>query len=145
MKIGDEVYVHGYVDEIRNDVVIIRNEGGYFGTAEDEIICFKAEFHKEHIEPEVIIEPTDEPQTKTQMKTQNSNLTFEKRTMRDCYNCKRFETDDECIECHYEPKDEPQTDCETCKHYNPNHEAIACERCLDGKYSRYEPQTERSK
>ena len=39
-------------------------------------------------------------------------------------------------------KDEPQTDCETCKHYNPNHEAIACERCLDGKYSRYEPKDE---
>ena len=33
-------------------------------------------------------------------------------------------------------------DCETCKHYNPDHEAIACERCLGGKYSRYEPKTE---
>lgn len=42
--------------------------------------------------------------------TQNSNLTFEKRTMRDCYNCKRYETEGECIECHYEPKDEPQTE-----------------------------------
>ena len=62
MKIGDEVYVHGYVDEIRNDVVIIRNDGGYFGTVEDEVICFKAKFHKEHIEPKVIIEPTDKPQ-----------------------------------------------------------------------------------
>ncbi len=38
--------------------------------------------------------------------------------------------------------DTPQTDCDTCKHYNPHHEAIACERCLDGKYSRYEPQTD---
>lgn len=37
MKIGDEVFVHGYVDEIRNDVVIIRNDGGYFGTAESEV------------------------------------------------------------------------------------------------------------
>ena len=53
--------------------------------------------------------PTIEP--KTQTETQNSNLTFEKRTMRDCYNCKRYETDGECVECHYEPKDEPQTDC----------------------------------
>ena len=50
-----------------------------------------------------------EPITKTE--TQNSNLTFEKRTMRDCYNCKRYETEEECIECHYEPNDEPQTDC----------------------------------
>ena len=58
MKIGNEVYVHGYVDEIRNDVVIIRNDGGYFGTVEDEVICFKAKFHKEHIEPNVVIEPT---------------------------------------------------------------------------------------
>ena len=44
----------------------------------------------------------------TQTKTQNSNLTFEKRTMRDCYNCKKYETEGECIECHYEPKDEPK-------------------------------------
>ena len=37
MKIGDEVFVHGYVDEIRKDAVIIRNNGGYFGTTEDEV------------------------------------------------------------------------------------------------------------
>ena len=30
--------------------------------------------------------------------------------------------------------------CKTCRHYKPDHEAIACERCLGGKYSRYEPQ-----
>ena len=53
----------------------------------------------------------DKPQTETQTETQNSNLTFEKRTMRDCYNCKRYETEEECVECHYEPKTEPQTDC----------------------------------
>ena len=38
MKIGDEVYVHGYIDEIRNDVIIIRNDGGYFGTAPSEVV-----------------------------------------------------------------------------------------------------------
>ena len=37
MKIGDEVYVHGYVDEIRDNTVIIRNKGGYFGTAKEEV------------------------------------------------------------------------------------------------------------
>ena len=37
MRIGDKVYVNGYVDEIRKDVVIIRNDGGYFGTVESEI------------------------------------------------------------------------------------------------------------
>ena len=39
MKIGDSVFVHGYVDEIRKDVVIIRNSGGYFGTVPNEIIA----------------------------------------------------------------------------------------------------------
>ena len=38
MKIGDSVLVHGYVDEIRKDTVIIRNKGGYFGTVPSEII-----------------------------------------------------------------------------------------------------------
>lgn len=38
MKIGDRIYVHGYVDEIRKDCVIIRNEGGYFGTVKSEIV-----------------------------------------------------------------------------------------------------------
>lgn len=38
MRIGDRVYVHGYVDEIRNDTIIIRNSGGYFGTASKEVI-----------------------------------------------------------------------------------------------------------
>lgn len=43
--------------------------------------------------------------------TQNSNLTFEKRTMLDCYNCKWYKSDDACVECRYEPKaDTPQTD-----------------------------------
>ena len=37
MKIGDEVYVHGYVDEIRNDIFIIKNDGGYFGTVPEEV------------------------------------------------------------------------------------------------------------
>ena len=37
MKIGDEVYIHGYVDEIRQNVVIVRNDGGYFGTVAEEI------------------------------------------------------------------------------------------------------------
>lgn len=38
MRIGDEVYIHGYIDEIRNGVIIIRNEGGYFGTIPSEIV-----------------------------------------------------------------------------------------------------------
>ena len=38
LKIGDRVYVHGHIDEIRKDTVIIRNEGGYFGTVPSEIV-----------------------------------------------------------------------------------------------------------
>lgn len=38
MKIGEEVLIHGYIDEIRKDIVIIRNEGGYFGTVKSEIL-----------------------------------------------------------------------------------------------------------
>lgn len=38
MKIGDRCFVHGYVDEIRNDTIIVRNSGGYFGTAPKEVI-----------------------------------------------------------------------------------------------------------
>ena len=37
MKIGEEVYIHGFIDEIRKDTVIIRNEGGYFGTVKEEL------------------------------------------------------------------------------------------------------------
>ena len=48
----------------------------------------------------------------TQTETQNSNLTFENRTILDCYNCKRYKSDDACVECRYEPiADTPQTDC----------------------------------
>ena len=42
LKIGQEVLIHGYIDEIRKDVVIIRNEGGYFGTIEEEITDIEA-------------------------------------------------------------------------------------------------------
>ena len=38
MKIGDRCFVHGYIDEIRKDTVIVRNSGGYFGTDPGEVI-----------------------------------------------------------------------------------------------------------
>ena len=38
IRIGDEVYIHGFVYDVRKDVVIIKNEGGYFGTVADEIM-----------------------------------------------------------------------------------------------------------
>lgn len=43
MKLGDEVYVHGYVDEIRKDCVIVKNKGGYFGTVQEEATFAKGQ------------------------------------------------------------------------------------------------------
>ena len=41
--IGDEVYIHGYIDEIRGkDHLIIRNDGGYFGTVRSEASLVKS-------------------------------------------------------------------------------------------------------
>ena len=65
-----------------------------------------------------------EPKTETQTETQNSNLTFENRTMLDCYNCKRYKSDDACVECRYEPKaDTPQTEA-VVKPYKPTNREI---------------------
>ena len=73
MKIGDEVYVHGYVDEIRKDTIIIRNDGGYFGTVPSEVF-----YYEEDRNGYGTMNSADTPQTETQIETQNSNLTFEK-------------------------------------------------------------------
>lgn len=36
-KIDDRIFVRGYIDEIRKDAVIVRNDGGYFGTILSEV------------------------------------------------------------------------------------------------------------
>ena len=46
---------------------------------------------------------------------------------------------DDCTDISGSPSNYAPKDCETCRFYHPDYEAIACERCLDGKYSRYEP------
>lgn len=46
MKIGDEVHIHGFVDEIRKDIIIIRNKGGYFGTVAEEVRAEQTEPHE---------------------------------------------------------------------------------------------------
>ena len=94
MKIGDEVYIHGYVDEIRKgtyvDIVIIRNKGGYFGTDASEVIL-------------------------ADRKTENCS-----EIPNDCETCgyeslKSYEgACDDCTDIsgspsNYEPKDEPRT------------------------------------
>ena len=55
----------------------------------------------------------------------DKDINVRSKTMRDCYNCKRYEAEGECIECHFEPKTEPQyhadvecnyKDCDNCGH-----------------------------
>ena len=69
MKIGQEVYVKGIVDEIRKDIVIIRNDGGYFGTVPNEIIerCDMAksdETAKDIPEPYIVEDDMDDYRTR---------------------------------------------------------------------------------
>lgn len=51
-KIGDEVFVHGRINEIRGRTIIIENNGGYFGTDCSEVYaipsCRYCEFSEEH-------------------------------------------------------------------------------------------------
>lgn len=63
MKIGDEVHVHGYVDEIRKGVVIIRNDGGYFGTVESEVIVAEQTEPQTDWKDDLWTEAVIEPQT----------------------------------------------------------------------------------
>lgn len=46
MRIGDEVYVRGTVDEIRGATVIIKNKGGCFGTKKSEIVLKPQEYEE---------------------------------------------------------------------------------------------------
>ena len=49
MEIGDRVFINGYIDEIRKNTVIIRNNGGYFGTIPDEVITRELPYAKPKI------------------------------------------------------------------------------------------------
>ena len=54
MKIGDKVLIKGTINEIRKDVVIIENDGGYFGTVPSEIIIDSPTKSAEEIEKDRI-------------------------------------------------------------------------------------------
>ena len=111
MKIGDEVYIHGYVDEIRKgtyvDIVIIRNKGGYFGTDASEVI---------------LADRKTEPQIDDLIKQADSLIEFKKKLLKTepqtCANgCRWLNQYGECTEpsreCHIEYRtevDEPQTE-----------------------------------
>lgn len=73
----------------------------------------------------------------------DKDINVRSKTMRDCYNCKRYENDCECVECHYEPKTETQPDCYMCKWLG---EVDVCGRCRNRNLfaeADTEPQTER--
>lgn len=125
MKIGDEVYVHGYVDEIRKDCVIIRNDGGYFGTVPNECYDYKEDAlgygtmnEAEQTEPSNSEKPNncDEPQTELV----NDSPILVKDLVDDefnpydeeCMRCKHLKLKCEFIPtyCKFESRDEPQTD-----------------------------------
>ena len=92
----------------------------------------------------------DEP--KTQMKTQNSNLTFEKADER-CKGCKHYKLTCDLFSeiCKYEPKTEPQTEnpCDGCVCDDGKH-LMYCMNCKGIAWKTEppkvedEPQTERS-
>lgn len=76
MKIGDRVFVRGYIDEIRKDTVIIRNAGGYFGTIPSEVITGEL--------------PSAQPERKRgrwKYETMRHLITGEMRTVRICSVC----------------------------------------------------------
>ena len=120
IKIGDEVYIHGYVDEIRKDVIIIRNEGGYFGTVLDEI------------------ESKDKPQTDGYISGEDFMKIFDEPQSGYCNECKWYGDKQVCGRCRsrnlYAPKDEPQKKCKTCEHRYAGHieECMNCEP-IEGK------------
>ena len=60
MKIGDRCFVHGYIDEIRKDTVIVRNSGGYFGTNPGEVITVYDTAHPNWIPVSAKFPPEDE-------------------------------------------------------------------------------------
>lgn len=60
MKIGDRCFVHGYIDEIRKDTVIIKNKGGYFGTDPGEVIVVNDTAHPNWIPVSERLPETDD-------------------------------------------------------------------------------------
>lgn len=101
MRIGDEVYIHGYIDEIRNDTIIIRNVGGYFGTSRDEVFYYEADEYGSMYSADRKTEPSNSEKPNN------------------CETCKHNDKEwwelpcDWCCGANsgYEPKTEPQTDC----------------------------------
>ena len=122
MHIGDEVFVHGYIDEIRNDTIIIRNVGGYFGTSRDEVFYYEEDERgygtmneadrkteptiskMEQVDKDINVRSKDEPTPWCKY--------CQRRWENDCVGVAQCIRDMQMIaELYKASEDEPQTDC----------------------------------
>lgn len=132
MHIGDEVFVHGYIDEIRNGTIIIRNVGGYFGTSKDEVFYYEKNGYG-----------TMNAVRKTEPIKTTDYCDICKRDM--CDVCIADATNPYCVPSHYEinyePKDESQTnskitrnslrsDCTGCRFIGWYDTEFPCVNCV---------------
>lgn len=154
MHIGDEVFVHGYIDEIRNDTIIIRNVGGYFGTSRDEVFYYE--------EDERGYGTMNEADRKTDNSSEKPNNCEVKNYCDDCLYTDTCDSKEFFYACtskatisKMEQVEEPQTKypCDTCA--NKGDHDGECSNCVSDSEvikwktpSHYkpkdEPQTERS-
>ena len=92
----------------------------------------------------------DEP-TISKMEQVDKDINVRSKTMLDCYKCRRYADPTEpCVECHYEPKTEPQTEraetmsCQECKWWftdSLKHGGY-CQSLLYNHECRYEPEVD---
>lgn len=169
MKIGDEVFVHGYVDEMRKDVVIIRNDGGYFGTdpCEVEVKTDNPQYVNGWLDALNEIMKYSygmldaekfglQHKIKSMMDTADTSQTEEHQELeayRKCIKSRSFWDAKHCDGCHFyddcpfnEREDAPRTYCDTCKHDLWNSPEV-CGKCVGSttigrKPRMYEPKDE---
>ena len=134
MHIGDEVFVHGYIDEIRNDTIIIRNVGGYFGTSRDEVFYYE--------EDERGYGTMNEADRKTENSSEKPNNC--EHITEDGVTCAKYPACDDCLDNPLNKvkgserlvKGSEQTDCQTCKWWS------SCGYCVHRECKGYAPQTD---
>ena len=129
MKVGDEVFVHGYVDEIRKDVIIIRNDGGYFGTVPSEMF-----YYKEDRNGYGTLNEADTPHTdKDKVVCPNCGRSDYIRSFEKDFNIKNSGYRYKCINCNTYIKDTPQTETHECERYvitnDEGEKAYGCMGC----------------
>ena len=137
MHIGDEVFVHGYIDEIRNDTIIIRNVGGYFGTSRDEVFYYEEDgtLNADRKTENSSEKPNNCKPTGYNLSPVDKDINVRsKDEQTDCNGCKfvgTYDTEFPCANCSRKTKDYYAKEEPTAQEYE--------------KWLFKEPQTERSK